>query len=328
MNPNKILVIQTAFIGDAILATGVLEKLHRHFPESKIDFLVRKGNESLFTAHPFIHKPFIWEKKDKYPNLLKLLIEIRKEQYDLVVNLQRFGATGWLTAFSGAKRKIGFKKNPFSFLFDESMAHEIGNDAHEIFRNHQLIAAITDAEPAKHKLYPTENDAAAIRNFQTGKYVCMAPASVWATKQLPVEKWIELIRNISSEIKIYLLGSKDDIDLAEKIAEASSRNNIEILCGKISLLQSAALMKGAQMNYVNDSAPLHLASAMNAPVTAFFCSTVPEFGFGPLSEKSVVIQTEEKLACRPCGLHGKKVCPEGHFKCGYGIRIEDIRTSI
>jgi len=45
LNPNKILVIQTAFIGDAILATGVLEKLHRHFPESKIDFLVRKGNE-------------------------------------------------------------------------------------------------------------------------------------------------------------------------------------------------------------------------------------------------------------------------------------------
>jgi ADP-heptose:LPS heptosyltransferase len=81
-------------------------------------------------------------------------------------------------------------------------------------------------------------------------------------------------------------------------------------------------MKLATMNYVNDSAPLHLASAMNAPVTAFFCSTIPEFGFGPLSENNQIIQTEEKLNCRPCGLHGKKVCPEGHFKCGTEINIK------
>jgi heptosyltransferase-2 len=74
-------------------------------------------------------------------------------------------------------------------------------------------------------------------------------------------------------------------------------------------------MKYAEMNYVNDSAPMHLASAVNAPVTAYFCSTIPEFGFGPLSENSTVVQTTEKLPCRPCGLHGKRKCPEGHFKC-------------
>jgi heptosyltransferase-2 len=70
------------------------------------------------------------------------------------------------------------------------------------------------------------------------------------------------------------------------------------------------------MNFVNDSAPMHFASAMNAPTTAFFCSTIPEFGFGPLSEFSRIVEASEELACRPCGLHGKKACPLGHFKCG------------
>jgi heptosyltransferase-2 len=60
---------------------------------------------------------------------------------------------------------------------------------------------------------------------------------------------------------------------------------------------------------------------MNAPVTAFFCSTIPDFGFGPLSDDATILQTKENLSCRPCGLHGHKECPEGHFKCGFGIEI-------
>ena len=60
---------------------------------------------------------------------------------------------------------------------------------------------------------------------------------------------------------------------------------------------------------------------MNAPTAAIFCSTIPEFGFGPLSDNSQIIQVSEKLDCRPCGLHGKKACPQGHFKCGFDIQL-------
>jgi len=79
------------------------------------------------------------------------------------------------------------------------------------------------------------------------------------------------------------------------------------------------LMKGAILNYVNDSAPLHLASAMDAPVAAVFCSTVPQFGFGPLSSFKRIIQIKESLTCRPCGLHGFNDCPKGHFDCAFKI---------
>lgn len=114
---QRILVIQTAFIGDVVLATGLLEKLHQYYPDATLDILVRKGNESLFDGHPFLHEVLNWNKKSaKYQHLLQLLRTIRQNRYDAVINVQRYFATGFLTAFSGASRKIGFDKNPFRFL--------------------------------------------------------------------------------------------------------------------------------------------------------------------------------------------------------------------
>jgi heptosyltransferase-2 len=321
---KKILVIQTAFIGDAILATGIIEKLHQYYTETEIHFLVRKGNESLFENHPFLRQVLVWDKSKKYSDLWRLLQAIRKEKFDVAINLQRFGATGLLTGFSGATKTIGFEKNPFFFLFSESYPHEIQNSKHEVERNHELIKNITDNHFEKPKLYPSEKDINLISKYTENPFVCIAPASVWFTKQLPEEKWVELINKTNSAYTIFILGSKADNDLAQRIIDAATNKNVVNLCGKISLLQSAVLMKLATMNYVNDSAPLHLASSVNAPVTAFFCSTIPEFGFGPLSENSQIIQTEEKLICRPCGLHGKKACPEGHFKCGKSINISSV----
>jgi heptosyltransferase-2 len=87
-------------------------------------------------------------------------------------------------------------------------------------------------------------------------------------------------------------------------------------------------MKDAAMNFVNDSAPQHFASAMNAPVTSIFCSTVPAFGFGPLSDDSVVIETDVPLDCKPCGLHGFRACPKDHFKCALTIKKEKLLARI
>ena len=122
---------------------------------------------------------------------------------------------------------------------------------------------------------------------------------------------------------LYLLGGPNDKQLCDEIILKSKVNSVLNLAGKLSFMQSAALMKDAKMNFVNDSGPLHFASAMNAPVVAFFCSTVPDFGFGPLSEQTQILQVE-KLDCRPCGLHGHKSCPKKHFKCGNDLDLSKI----
>lgn len=326
---QKILIIQTAFIGDVVLATGLIEKLHRSFPDAQIDFLVRKGNESLLINHPYLHEVLIWDKKKKKTrNLFKMLKRIRKNKYDKVINLQRFASTGILTAFSSANEKIGFNKNPLSFLFTKNVKHVIGENKHEIERNNDLVKDFTDQVVEKPRLYPAFSDESAVKVYKTFSYITISPASVWFTKQYPKEKWVEFINRLPDNYTIYLLGSGPDRDFAEQIKNNSSHEWVINLCGKLSFLQSAALMKDAKMNYVNDSAPMHFASAVNAPVTAIYCSTLPSFGFGPLSDISFVAETEEELSCRPCGLHGKKACPLGHFKCAFTIKEEQLLNTL
>ncbi len=325
---QKILVIQTAFIGDVVLATALVEKLAIDLPDAEIDFLLRKGNESLLNNNPHINDVLIWNKKEnKQKNLFLMLKQIRKRRYDKVINLQRFFATGLLTAFSGGKEMIGFDKNPLSLLFSKKIKHVISKQdgiKHEVERNNDLISSFTGPEVFKPKLYPSKNDFQKIKPYTDAPYVTMTPGSVWFTKQYPFEKWVELADRFPADYKVYLLGGKENIKECEALKNKSVNKNLEVLTGTLSFLQSAALMKTATMNYVNDSAPLHFASAVNAPVTAIFCSTVPAFGFTPLSDHSFIMETKEKLNCRPCGLHGYKACPEKHFNCAWSIETDRL----
>ncbi len=322
---QKILVIQTAFIGDVVLATALLESLHAQYPLAAMDVLVRQGNESLFHGHPFIHEVIVWnKKKQKYIHWLKILIQIRKAQYDAVVNVQRFAATGLWTALSKAKFKIGFNKNPFSFLFTHSIKHlEIEAGMHEINRNHQLIQVWGPIVLVPPKLYPSAKDLESIQKYQDQPYVCIAPASVWYTKQYPLSAWVKFLQALPFDGPIYILGGAGDRIIGEKMMKSAHKQLIN-LAGEIGFLASAALQAKAVLNYVNDSAPMHFASAMNAPVVAIYCSTIPAFGYGPLSEQSFIVQTQENLACRPCGLHGKKKCPLTHFNCAHSIQIQEL----
>ena len=338
-SPRPTLLIQTAFIGDVILATALVEYLARTEPATPLDVLVRRGNEGLLVGNPHIRQVLIWDKKTrKYPNLLQLLGQVRRNHYGRVVTLQRFASTGFLTAFSGAPERVGFTENPFSRLFTRRVLHVIGDGTHEVARNLGLIAkseklkvksidtsndftsSLLTFNFSKPHLYPTETDEAAAAPYAAvGEYLCLAPTSVWFTKQYPESKWLELLGVLPPGLPVYLLGGPPDVAACAQLAEVAARPGLVNLAGKLSLLASAALMRGAVLSYVNDSAPLHLASAVDAPVCAVFCSTVPAFGFGPLSSFARVVQHAPGLACRPCGLHGHARCPLGHFRCALEI---------
>lgn len=343
---QKILVIQTAFIGDLVLATALVESLHEQYPQSSIDIVVRKGNEPLFNEHPFINELIVWDKKNsKYLNWLSILKKMRVKNYDVLINLQRFAATGLWTILANANTTIGFDKNPFSFLFTHKVKHDIStlnqnisaSAVHEINRNHALMSSLGEFPLAMPKLYPTKSDYEKVKVYQAQKYITIAPASVWFTKQFPLTAWVSLINELKFEGLIYILGGPADKALGDAIVNEVSKLNsntsnisttsnassaskkIINLSGELGFLASAALQQKAVINYVNDSAPMHFCSAVNAPVVAIYCSTIPAFGFGPLSTNSFIVETQEKLACRPCGLHGKKQCPLGHFNCAQTI---------
>ena len=318
---KKILLIQTAFIGDVILSTPLIANLHKQFPNIQIDYLVKKGNEELLSGHPNVNKVFLFDKGNKWVSLRENIRLIRQEKYDTIVNLHRYASSGLICALSGARQKIGFKKNPFSFLYSKSYKHSIGNGEHEVDRNLTLIASFCDITIRKPSLYPSNEDYTFVSKFQGTAYYCLAPASIWFTKQAPISTWLKLIEKLSdSDHAIFLMGGPNDKALCEQIISESTKE-VKSLAGELSIMQSVAFMKNAKRNFVNDSGPLHFASAVNAPVTAFFCSTIPAFGFGPLSDDAKIIEVAG-LPCRPCGLHGHKSCPEGHFKCGE-LALED-----
>ena len=327
---KKILIIQTASIGDVILATPLLENLHLEYPAARIDMMVKKGTETLFSSHPYIGKLYVWDKSErKLRNLYDILKAVQAERYDLLVNVQRFFLTGFLTVFSRSRKTVGFDKNPFSIFFSRRIKHSIRQgEYHETERNLLLIKDLVKLSQKRPVLYPSLQDDAFTSQYKTNAYICIAPASLWHTKQYPVHKWVEFIRAVPEDMHVYFLGSSADHDLCDSIMKEASHNRSLNLAGKLSFLQTASLQRDAVMNYVNDSAPMHLASSMNGAVTAIFCSTIPAFGFGPLSNDSEIIETKEMLSCRPCGLHGKKACPEKHFDCANTIRTADLLKRI
>lgn len=330
---KSVLIIQTAFIGDVILSTVLVENIKRNFPDAKIDFLTKKGNESLLENHPYLSNVFTWNKKEgKYRHLFQLLKTIRRQRYDLIINVQRFAATGLLAGLSGAKQIIGYNKNPFKFLFTHRVAHRLGEDypfVHEISRCNDLLETIVSNPVKKPRIYPSPADYQHVAPYSEQPFIVVAPGSVWFTKQVPVQKWIAIINRLPGTLPIYIIGSEKEESIARTIIDGlPTHTQIHSLTGKLTLLQSAALMQSAVFNIVNDSAPLHLASAVDAPVIALYCSTSPAFGFTPLSTESYSIEADEPLPCHPCGLHGKAACPENHFNCGKLLNEQKIAALV
>lgn len=327
----KILIIQTAFLGDVLLATALIEKLHQYYPEAKMDFLLREGNEAILLHHPLLHRVFIWKKaKQKYRNAYRLWRNIRKERYDILVNAQRHLSTAFITAFSKAHYTTGFRTTIFSLFFSKSVPC-IKKGIHETARNQSLIAALTDNQPALPKLHINKVIRNAVQPYISGlPYLTFSVGANWTTKIYPAEKWIAFLLKIKKKYRAYFLGSEKEYAVAQYIID-KVRHHTHLscvnLCGKLAVLPSAALMQQALMNYTLDSAPTHIASAVNAPVTTLFLSTDPIFGFYPLSDISHNVITKENLPCRPCTNHGKNACPKQHFRCAY-IQPEQLCATL
>jgi heptosyltransferase-2 len=324
---RKVLFIQTAFIGDAILASALWETWHEEFPDDELHVCVRKGNESLFAGHPFLAGLHIWDKRGgwwkRYRSLMGLASSLRGEGFDAVITPHRHASSGWLAWRSGAPHRVGFEVHPLRFLFTHTVPHGFDDGVHEVKRNHRLLGMWLGQEALREpRLHPAEGPGT------KESYAVLTPASQWATKQWPEARWVELCDALEHEPgELRLVGGPGDAPLLRRIASSTRHARTQVMT-ELTLLESAGLMAGAQWVLTNDSGPLHLASAVDAPTVAVFCSTVPSFGFGPLAARSVVVETELELACRPCGLHGKTACPLGHFECGQSISVEAVLAAL
>ncbi|MCZ2357010.1 MAG: glycosyltransferase family 9 protein [Bacteroidia bacterium] len=326
-NTLRFLIIQTAFIGDVILITASIQRLKQAYPNAQIEVVVRKGNESLLQADTNITRLWIWDKKKrKLFNLIRLGFQLFRERYTGVIVVQRFFSAGWLGLMARTDKRVCFSANPLSIFYTNTYPHEL-TGIHEVERNNSLLTSFLPSGFtegfARPYLVAASQESEKMKPYtdQTPYYV-IAPASVWFTKQTPLVIWKNILAKLPADSTVYLIGAPNDAEFCLELAQAHP-NGIS-LAGKISLIESYLLLKGARQVFVNDSAPLHLASAANVPTVSLFCSTIPKFGFGPLAENSQIIEVKN-LDCRPCGLHGHSKCPLKHFRCGYELPIQEIQ---
>lgn len=311
----RFLVIQPAFLGDAVLTLPLLGRLREAFPDAEIHWLLRSGTEALFEDHPWRLTLWSWDKS--WRGWWHLHNALRRKKWDAILVVQRFFRMGLMGLLLPARQRIAYDKNPLSAFYTHRVKHEFRTGLHEVERVLALAAPlnIPSTPPPLPWLFPSNG----LPISPQSPYIIVAPASRWRTKEAPFSYWEAFLRTLSPDITVYLTGLPEDRPRIERLRNA---HPLTInLAGMLSLRQLVALVAGARRVYTVDSAMTHIASALGIPTTTVFCSTVPAFGFGPLAPESQIIEVLEPLPCRPCGLHGKKACPIRTFPCGYRLPL-------
>lgn len=326
---NKILVIQTAFIGDAILTLPLIQVLKLNFPKSFIDVIVVPRAAEIFANHSAISKIIQYDKRGSDKGLKgfwRLRTKLIAQKYDLILVPHRSLRSALLSWLLKPTMSIGFDKSAGSWLLKEIVRYN--SSYHEIERNLSLLNPLNLPTAATElpQLYPSNQDVqfidSILKDYGAIRYrniVAVAPGTIWNTKRWPAERFAAVCGQIASEdIAIVLVGGKEDAPLCKEVMEIAQAKNVFSIAGKLSLLQSAELIRRCKVLISNDSAPMHLAVAVGTPVVAIFGATVPEFGFAPRGPRDIVIQTNG-LKCRPCSIHGGDLCPIKTFNCMLSI---------
>ncbi len=331
-------MVQTAFIGDVILTLPLIQVLKRGWPKATVDVIATPKAADLFANHPAVDKVFAYDKHGRdsgLPGFRRLRDKVGESRYDLAVIPHRSLRSSLLASTANIPMRIGFDRSAGRrFLTHAVPYHE---HMHEIERNLCLLEplGIVTVDRELPSLYPAEKEKKKIDELLKeskidGKrtLVAIAPGTVWNTKRWLKERFAEVCRQMhDSGFWIALIGSDADRTLCEEISALGGKKGILNTAGILSLLESAELIRRASVILSNDSAPMHMGVAVRTPVVAVFGATVPAFGFSPYGKDDIVVETLG-LPCRPCSIHGGKVCPVGSFDCMMRIQSHQVVDAV
>lgn len=324
------LVIQTAFLGDVVLTTPLLAALAaRHGP---VDVVTTPAAAPLVETHPAVRRVVPYDKRGRdrgWGGLRDLARRLRAERYERAYLPHKSLRTAVLALLARVPTRIGFHDG-WPFFYTEVRRRPA--EGHEIDR----LLALADQPSAAYapRLHPTPDDdraagavLAAAGIGEGTAFVAVAPGSIWGSKRWPY--YGILAARLAEHAAVVVVGGPDDAGLGEEIVRAVGQKGgrAVTMCGKLTLRQSAALIARARVLVTNDSAPLHVATAMGTPLVAVFGPTLPEFGFGPIKSGDVALGVEG-LDCRPCSRHGPPRCPLGHHRCMRDLAPEAVAAAI
>jgi heptosyltransferase II len=335
---KKILVLQTAFLGDVVLTLPLVQVLKKNYPKAQVDMIVIPKVSGLLANHPDLNEVLVFDKREKDSGVIgmfRLAGILRKRNYDVAFVPHRSLRSALVVFLARIPQRIGFHKSAGKFLLNKIVQYN--SSIHEIERNLFLLKGIGEEVKGKEfpQLYPSQIDKEVVdelllsENITSGKIMIgISPGTVWNTKRWLEERFIELTKKlVDVGYRVAFVGGDEDAELCNRIKNSSSAGNVFSAAGKLTILQSAELIRRCSVLVCNDSAPMHLAVAMKTPVVAIFGATVPEFGFAPYGTQDVVIGIEG-LRCRPCSIHGGDKCPIKTFDCMKNIPSDEVFSKV
>ncbi len=322
--PQRILIIQTAFLGDIVLTLPLIRALTTYKPGVKLLFLTTPVGRSLLDGQRGIDTIIVYDKKGAdrgIRGLVRAIKKIRQHAVDTVISPHRSFRSGLVALFSGARQRIGYNL-PYLLPFYTIRVHR-QKAAHEIDRILALLKPLR-LDVSGDDRYPVLQAGTTVRN---DRRIGIAPGSTWGTKQWTEEGYARLIQLLHGQgYEIVLIGSEADRAVAGRIQRAAEVA-LDNMTGRTNLRQLVDLLAGLRLLITNDNGAMQVAQALDTPIAALFGPTVPEQGFAPLRPNTMVIESKG-LYCRPCSAHGPMECPEGHFLCMKSITPEAVFKAV
>ena len=319
----KILIIRFSSIGDIVLTTPIIRCLKQQVKEAQVHYITKKQFGSILENNPYIDKLYTIEK-----NISEVSQELKKENYDFVVDLHHNLRSAQLKSVLGKKSKSFHKLNIEKWLMVNLRINKLP-DTHIVDRYFEAVKSLGVKNEGKGLDYfiPAKDEVdikTLPAEFQNG-YIGFVIGAKFRTKQLPDEKIISICKKL--EWPVILLGGKEDFDKGEAIKSKVKSQKVFNACGKYNLNQSASLVKQAKKIITNDTGLMHIAAAFKKEIISVWGNTIPEFGMYPYYGKTQVTSHKSQvsdLSCRPCSKLGFSKCPKGHFKCMNNINEEEI----
>lgn len=328
---SKILIVKPSSLGDVVHSLPFLNSLESCFPEAEIHWVIAKGFEGLLEGHPMIDRLIVinkdmWKKLSKAGETLKevgrLFKNLKKENYDLVIDLQGLLRSGLITMATGSPVRVGFAGAREGGRLFYNRKIETGKDMHAVDRYMRVADALgCDTENIVFPFPLIRHDLREGKSIKkdSEEYVVIVPGARWESKRWHAENFGRVASRLS--LKSFVIGGKSDISLAGKVVDASGGKAVS-LAGGTSLVELVEIMRGARFVISNDSGPMHIAAGFKVPVAAVFGPTSP-LRTGPYGDNHIILRSGAQ--CSPCF---KKHC--GDMKCMNEITVdiayEKIRT--
>jgi len=330
----KILVIRFSSLGDIILMLPLLNRLRAGFPNSRIDLATKKRYSGLFEENRNINGIYTLV-SDRFIELLRLRKKIRKNKYDIILDAHNVIRSNFLYHTISANRKIQIRKDHIRkgmlIKYKQNFYKEYKSQRDKYLELADLLGAssLKDEQNRLHLPLKTIKKVEILieqSNFKDRELIAVAPGARWDTKRWPEERFRDLAAELGKRnFAIVLVGGEEEKALAGRIAE-TTHYPIVNTAGKLTILETGAVLKKCRLLVTNDSALLHLSEQVETPVAALFGPTVKAFGYYPRMKESAAIEVE--LDCRPCSRSGSSLCPLGTKECLTSIGVAEVLKTI